>query len=157
MTAPDRVAQHYHDHAHHDPVGEVSLTYEDRFLRRKVLDLVDGSRVLVDLPKTTSLNQGGVLVRNGGGEIGVVAAPEPLLQVTGQGLHRLAWHIGNRHTPCQIETDHLLIQRDKVIGHMLEHLGATLDEVVRPFTPEGGAYGHGRTHSHEHGATAHAH
>jgi urease accessory protein len=23
--------------------------------------------------------------------------------------------------------------------------------------PEGGAYGHGRTHSHEHGATAHDH
>jgi urease accessory protein len=23
--------------------------------------------------------------------------------------------------------------------------------------PEGGAYGHGRTHSHEHGATAHEH
>ncbi|MEP4639891.1 MAG: urease accessory protein UreE, partial [Yoonia sp.] len=30
-------------------------------------------------------------------------------------------------------------------------------EVVEPFTPEGGAYGHGRTHSHEHGHTAHDH
>ena len=150
MTAPDRVAQHYHDHAHHDPVGEVSLTYEDRFLRRKVLDLVDGSRVLVDLPKTTSLNHGGVLVLNGGGEIGVVAAPEPLLQVTGPALHRLAWHIGNRHTPCQIEEARLLIQRDHVIRDMLERLGATLTDVTEPFTREGGAYGHGRTHSHAH-------
>lgn len=150
MTAPDRVAQHYHDHAHHDPVGQVSLTYEDRFLRRKVLDLVDGSRVLVDLPKTTSLNHGGVLVLNGGGEIGIVAAPEPLLQVTGQALHRLAWHIGNRHTPCQIEEARLLIQRDHVIRDMLERLGATLTDVTEPFTPEGGAYGHGRTHSHAH-------
>ena len=148
MTAPDRVAQHYHDHAHHDPVGQVSLTYEDRFLRRKVLDLVDGSRVLVDLPKTTSLNHGGVLVLNGGGEIGGVAAPEPLLQVTGPALHRLAWHIGNRHTPCQIEEARLLIQRDHVIRAMLERLGATLTDVTEPFTPEGGAYGHGRTHSH---------
>ena len=150
MTAPDRVAQHYHDHAHHDPVGQVSLTYEDRFLRRKVLDLVDGSRVLVDLPKTTSLNHGGVLVLNGGDEIGVVAAPEPLLQVTGPALHRLAWHIGNRHTPCQIEDARLLIQRDHVIRDMLERLGATLTDVTEPFTPEGGAYGHGRTHSHAH-------
>jgi urease accessory protein len=49
----------------------------------------------------------------------------------------------------------LLIQRDPVIGHMLEHLGASVVPVREPFTPEGGAYGHGRTHAHEHGATAH--
>ncbi len=37
------------------------------------------------------------------------------------------------------------------------HVARTLTDVVAPFTPEGGAYGHGRTHSHEHGATAHEH
>ena len=51
----------------------------------------------------------------------------------------------------------MLIQDDPVIGHMLEHLGATLAKVTAPFTPEGGAYGHGRTHSHAHGHTAHEH
>jgi urease accessory protein len=44
-----------------------------------------------------------------------------------------------------------------VIAHMLEHLGATVNRIDAPFMPEGGAYGHGRTHSHEHGATAHEH
>ena len=92
MTVPEHVAQTYHDHAHQVPVGQVSLTYEDRFLRRKVLGLDDGRRVLVDLPKTTSLNHGGVLVLENGSEINIVAAPEPLLQVKGQALHRLAWH-----------------------------------------------------------------
>jgi urease accessory protein len=29
-----------------------------------------------------------------------------------------------------------------VIGHMLEHLGATITPVTEAFTPEGGAYGH---------------
>ena len=82
--------------------------------------------------------------------------PRPLLEITGD-LVQLAWHIGNRHTPCQIESDRLLIQKDAVIGHMLEHLGATVTQIEAPFTPEGGAYGHGRTHSHEHGATAHDH
>lgn len=150
MTAPQRVAQNYQDHAHHTPVGHIQLTYEDRFLRRKVLDLDDGSSVLVDLPKTTSLNHGGVLVLEDGSEIAVVAAPEPLLEVKGGSLHRLAWHIGNRHTPCQIEETRLLIQRDHVIRDMLHLLGAELTEVMEPFTPEGGAYGHGRTHSHAH-------
>ncbi len=156
MTAP-RIAYSYHDHAHGDAVGEVRLTYEDRFLRRKMLRLVGGGSVLVDLPKTTSLDHGGVLVLDGGAEITVTAAPEPLLEVRGEKLHRLAWHIGNRHTPCQIEGDRLLIQRDHVIRTMLEHLGATLAEIDAPFTPEGGAYGHGRTHAHEHGHSAHTH
>lgn len=149
MTAP-RLAQHYHDHAHSTPVGTVRLTYEDRFVRRKVLPLVEGGSVLLDLPHTASLNHGGVLVLAEGGEIAVTAAPEPLLEVRGEILHRIAWHIGNRHTPCQIEDDRLLIQRDHVMADMLSKIGAQVTEVVEPFTPEGGAYGHGRTHGHDH-------
>lgn len=134
-----------------------ALTYDARFLRRKVIETEGGARVLVDLPKTTSLNHGDALETDSGTLIEVIAAPEELLHITGVNLVQLAWHIGNRHTPCQIEADHLLIQNDPVIGHMLEHLGATVKPVERAFTPEGGAYGHGRTHSHEHGHTAHDH
>ncbi|MEM6887893.1 MAG: urease accessory protein UreE [Pseudomonadota bacterium] len=151
MTAP-LLAQEYRDHAHGRRTGVVRLTYEDRFLRRKVLLLEAGGSLLVDLPQTTSLEHGGVLVLSEGGEIEVVAAPEPLLEVKGAALHRLAWHIGNRHTPCQIETDRLLIQRDHVLQHMLAGLGAVMREIQAPFTPEGGAYGHGRTHGHDHTA-----
>jgi urease accessory protein len=43
-----------------------------------------------------------------------------------------------------------LIQNDHVIRDMLTKLGATLRDVSEPFIPEGGAYGHGRTHSHAH-------
>lgn len=133
------------------------LTYDDRFLRRKRLTCESGLSFVCDLEKTTSLNAGEAFELSDGRLVEIVAAAEPLYEVTGPDLARLAWHVGNRHTPCQIEKTSLLIQQDKVIGHMLEHLGASLTEVFRPFTPEGGAYGHGRTHSHEHGATAHAH
>ncbi|MDD9922296.1 MAG: urease accessory protein UreE [Boseongicola sp.] len=133
------------------------LTYEDRFFRRKKLTVTEGWSFVADFDQTRSLNHGDVLELSDGRSVAVEAAPEELLQVTGENLPRLAWHIGNRHTPCQIEANRLLIQNDPVIGHMLEHLGASLDVVVEPFTPEGGAYGHGRTHSHEHGHTAHAH
>jgi urease accessory protein len=129
------------------------LFYEDRFLRRKVLKTAKGASFLVDLAQTTSLNHGDAFALADGQVIEVVAALEPLLEITGD-LVQLAWHIGNRHTPCQIESDRLLIQNDAVIGHMLEHLGATVRQIEAPFTPEGGAYGHGRTHSHDHGATA---
>ena len=130
------------------------LSYDQRFLRRKVLKTVTGASLLVDLAHTTSLYHGDAFVIADGQVIEVVSAPEPLLQVSGN-LVRLAWHLGNRHTPCQIEDKRLFIQNDAVIRHMLEQLGAIVTHVHAPFNPEGGAYGHGRTHAHEHGATAH--
>ncbi|MGR3511165.1 MAG: urease accessory protein UreE [Paracoccaceae bacterium] len=140
-----------------DAADRCVLSYDDRFIRRKRLTCEGGLSFVCDLEKTVSLNAGEAFELSDGRFVEIVAAAEPLYHVTGDDLARLAWHVGNRHTPCQIEAGGLFIQQDKVIGHMLEHLGATLSEVVRPFTPEGGAYGHGRTHSHAHGATAHAH
>ena len=129
---------------------QIALSYDARFLRRKVLKTDKHYQVLVDFAHTTSLEGGDALKTTNGLLIGIVAAPEPLLEVRGERLHRIAWHIGNRHTPCQIEADRLLIQRDHVMADMLEKIGATVTEVVEPFTPEGGAYGHGRTHGHDH-------
>lgn len=149
--APTLTANRYTDHAHKPaPVGQLSLDYDARFLRRKVLTLTDGRTVLVDLAQTTSLNQGGVLLLENGDEIAVVAADEPLIEITADNLTRIAWHIGNRHTPCQIEPARLLIQQDHVIRDMLGKIGASVRDVSEPFTPEGGAYGMGRTHSHAH-------
>ncbi|WP_420862665.1 urease accessory protein UreE [Algirhabdus cladophorae] len=144
-----QVAQSYHDHGHKEAADRVSLTYDQRFLRRKVIELASGAKLLVDLPQTTSLNHGGVLITDAATEVRVEAAPEELLEITGD-LVRLAWHIGNRHMPCQIEAERLLIQRDHVIEDMLGKLAATTRPITAPFTPEGGAYGHGRTHSHAH-------
>ncbi len=133
-----------------DAVEQVVLTYDERFLRRKVLKTRSDQKVLVDLDKTTSLDHGDALVLGDQNFVAVVAAEEPLLEVTGTDLVRIAWHIGNRHTPCQIESQRLLLQRDHVMADMLQRIGAQTREVVEPFTPEGGAYGHGRTHGHDH-------
>ncbi|MBT8153195.1 urease accessory protein UreE [Epibacterium ulvae] len=160
MTAPQMIAQTYRDHGHATAIDRVVLDYTGRFLRRKVLTTERDVRLLVDLAQTTSLDHGGVLITQAGDEVQVVAAPESLLEIRATDLTRIAWHIGNRHTPCQIEGDRLLIQHDHVIRDLLTLLGADVAEVVAPFTPEGGAYGHGRTHSHDHGhgpAHEHAH
>ena len=133
-----------------DAYGLTTLTYDQRFLRRKVLTTVHNERFLVDLAHTTSLNHNDAFVLTDGRLIEVIAAEEDLIEVTGEDLVRLAWHIGNRHTPCQIETHRLLIQHDHVIAEMLDKIGAKVRPVSEPFTPEGGAYGHGRTHSHAH-------
>ena len=150
MTALLCTARQYSDHTHGDPKDCLSLTYDDRFLRRKVLTCESGEQILIDLAQTTSLNHGGALVLDDGREVEIQAAPEALLEVKAPDLTRIAWHIGNRHTPCQIEKDRLLIQVDHVIRDMLLKIGASVREVHEPFTPEGGAYGHGRTHGHAH-------
>ncbi|MCR8827056.1 urease accessory protein UreE [Pseudosulfitobacter koreensis] len=140
----------YHDHSHATPFAQITLDYDTRFLRRKMLETDDGQPILIDLAQTTSLDHGGVLVLADGREVLVQAAAQDLLEVTGDELPRIAWHIGNRHTPCQIEDRRLLIQPDHVIRDMLGKIGASVREVHEPFTPEGGAYGVGRTHSHAH-------
>ena len=131
------------------PTDEVVLTYDARLLRRKRLETLGGQAFMVDLPETVSVLEGDAFVLEDGRLIKVTAAPEPLLRVTGD-LPRLAWHIGNRHTPCQIEADNLLIRRDHVLTAMLVQLGAEVSDVTGAFTPEGGAYGHGRTMGHSH-------
>ena len=130
------------------PSGTCLLTHDERFLRRKVLATTGGERFLVDLAHATSIGHGEMLELSDSRLIRVVAAREPLLEVTGADLPRLAWHIGNRHAPCQVEANRLLIGRDRVLRDMLAKLGAELREVEERFTPESGAYGHGRTHVH---------
>ncbi|GGH37952.1 urease accessory protein [Cribrihabitans marinus] len=139
------------------PAVRCALTYEQRFFRRRKLTTEDGWSFIADFERTVSLDHGDALKLVDGRLVEVVAAAETLLAVTGPDLPRLAWHIGNRHTPCQVEATRLLIRDDPVIAHMLGHLGASVTGVTEPFAPEGGAYGHGRTHSHDHGHTAHAH
>ena len=146
-----RLAQHIETHIHTgDATDTVTLDYEARFLRRKRLVSDAGEPFLVELAETRSLSQGEGFQLDDGRIIAVMAAAEPLLAVRHGNLARIAWHVGNRHTPCQIADDHILIREDKVLQAMLEGLGASVTQVTAPFTPEGGAYGHGRTHGHEH-------
>jgi len=128
----------------------VVLDYDARLMRRKRLVGKAGLAFLVDLAEVTNLDDHWGFVLDDGRAVGEEAAPEDLIEVRGD-LSRLAWHIGNRHTPCQIGADHLCIRRDHVIEAMLAQLGADLTPVTGPFRPEGGAYGKGRTMGHDHG------
>lgn len=131
----------------------VTLDYEARFVRRRLLTTDSGAALLVDLPETVSLADGDALVATDGTRITVAAAAEPLIEIAAAPdiLARLAWHIGNRHTPAQVEPGRILIRADRVMEAMLARLGAATRPVSECFRPEGGAYGVGRTHGHHHG------
>ncbi len=125
------------------PSDHITLDFESRFLRRKKLTTDSGIAVEIDLPHAVRFREGDQ-ISNGDFVLEIHAAKEPVLKVTGD-LARLAWHIGNRHTQCQIEPDALYILDEPVLHNMLEGLGASLEKTQAPFDPEQGAY-----HSHDH-------
>lgn len=127
----------------------VVLDYDGRLLRRKLLTSKGGRSFLVNLANVTNLDDYWGFELEGGICVQIDPAPEAVLVITGT-LTRLAWHIGNRHTPCQVLPDRLIIREDHVMEAMLRGLGATITRANLPFKPEGGAYGHGRTMGHDH-------
>lgn len=161
-------------------VDRLVLNYDERHRRRLRYVAAGGTTFLLDLPRAAVLRAGDGLRLEDGRIVSVDALPEQLVEVTATdtaALVRLAWHIGNRHVPAQLELQRILIRADAVIENMLRGLGATIKHVVEPFTPEAGAYDsgshspldsdtrepspdsspdhghsrdHGRSHSHSH-------
>ena len=130
------------------PIDSVTLDSDRRHLRRARAVSDGGQVMLIDLHEASFLQQGDALAVEGG-LIEVRAAPEQLLEIKAQNalsLARLAWHLGNRHTPAELAADAIYIQPDHVLQHMAEGLGAAVTRVMRSFQPEMGAYGHGHEH-----------
>jgi urease accessory protein len=136
------------------------LGFEDRFRRRVRLFDDEGHAFWLDLDHATRFEDGDGLALEGGGVILVRAAIEDVLEIVGEDIQhtaRLAWHIGNRHTPVEVlKNGHLRIQYDHVLEHMLVGLGAVASRTRSKFSPESGAYdsqsqgetAHGHAHSH---------
>lgn len=139
----------------------ITLDRQSRHRRRVSMTSDRGQGFLLDLPEATYLAGGDTLQLDDGRFIRVVAAPESLLEIVAKdagALMRIAWHIGNRHTPAEITPTAIYIQPDHVLAQMVEGLGAKVKAVTRPFEPEGGAYGgHGPLQSGHHHGHGHAH
>lgn len=131
--------------------GSATLPYDDRHRRRLQLATDAGEPFLLDLPRATVLADGDGLALHGGGWVEVRAAEEDLLEVTADSaplLLRLAWHLGNRHLPAQVEPTRILIRPDHVIADMVRGLGGRVRELRAPFDPERGAYAQASGHDH---------
>jgi urease accessory protein len=128
-----------------------------------------GRQVGVFLQRGQVVRGGDVLVGEDGSLLKVLAAPQAVLRITHCSQHgtpfdltRAAYHLGNRHVPIELQTDHLKIEPDHVLADMLRAMHLIVHEVQDSFEPENGAYGeHGGGHHHhgdDHGhAHAHAH
>ncbi|MTJ80370.1 MAG: urease accessory protein UreE [Telmatospirillum sp.] len=127
-----------------DTAGTVTLPFADRHRRRLVMTDDAGSDFLLDLPEATLLGDGDGLELREGGFILVRAAEEPVIDIeTGDSrtLARIAWHIGNRHTPIEVlSSGGLRILQDHVLAAMVVGLGGRITPGLAPFQAEAGAY-----------------
>jgi len=129
----------------------VTLDHEHRQRRRIRLTSDGDLEFLLDLDKATGLDDGDALKLEDGRLIAVKAAPQKLLEIKAENtlrLLRVAWHIGNRHTPAEITADAIYIEEDHVLAQMVRGQGCSVITVTRPFRPERGAYDHGHAHTH---------
>jgi urease accessory protein len=130
----------------------LTLRFDDRRRSRLAATLDNGEAVGLLLPRGTVLADGDVLVAEDGNLVRVIAAAEEVMRVSAAHaltLARAAYHLGNRHTPVEIRDAWLQIEVDPVLEAMLRGLGARVERVTAPFTPEAGAYGGGHRHGHD--------
>ena len=140
----------------------VTLDHQGRNRRRVALQGEGGLDFVLDLDKATTLNDGDALKLEDGRLVKVKAAPERLLEVRAENplrLMRIAWHIGNRHTPAEVTAEAIYIEDDHVLLEMIRGQGCTATPVMRAFQPERGAYDHdcGHDHDHDHDHDHHDH
>ncbi|WP_459618268.1 urease accessory protein UreE [Bordetella sp. 2513F-2] len=130
----------------------LTLPYDQRCRSRLAVTLDDGREAGLFLPRGSILRHGAMLVATDGTLVQVLAAAQPVLRVTSPDplvLLRAAYHLGNRHTPVQVQADALQLEHDPVLRDMLLRLGAQVTELQAPFDPEAGAYGGGHRHGHD--------
>jgi urease accessory protein len=145
-------------------VETLTLDHEDRNRRRVALKGDGGQDILLDLDKPTALNDGDAVKLEDGSLVLIKAAAQKLIEITAENplrLARVAWHIGNRHTPAEITATAIYIEHDHVLAEMVRGQGCAMADVERPFQPERGAYDHdhadcghdhhGHHHHHDHG------
>jgi urease accessory protein len=122
----------------------ITLDYHHRHRRRIRLRTDGGADLLLDLAETTHIRDGDGLDCGADGMVRVIAAAEPLAEITGDPalLIRLAWHLGNRHLDVSFRGASLLIRSDHVIEAMVVGLGGTVTRSAAAFDPESGAYAH---------------
>ncbi|ANP77383.1 MULTISPECIES: urease accessory protein UreE [Vibrio] len=134
------------------PDGYLSLPIDSRIKSRLKVMLDDGRNAGLFLPRGHILRGGEQLSSKCGLVVEVKAAPETVSTVYCEDLlllTRVAYHLGNRHVPLQVEAGWVRYQHDHVLDEMVEGLGAKVTTEKQPFEPEGGAYG-GRSGGHHH-------
>lgn len=137
----------------------LTLPFDQRIRGRLKVTLDNGIDAGLFLDRGPIL-RGGDCIATVDGEIAeIIAANETVSTVKSDDvllLSRICYHLGNRHTPLQIEPGLARYQHDHVLDDMVRGLGLEPVCEKAPFEPEPGAYGEHHS-DHAHGGHSHGH
>ncbi|HWH72839.1 MAG TPA: urease accessory protein UreE [Methylibium sp.] len=134
--------------------------------RQSRFDATDalGRTLVVDLPAGSVLRGGDVLVAEDGSLLRVLAAAQPVLQVTACASHgspadllRAAYRLGARHVALELQPERLQLEPDAALAELLRAMHLSVGEAHAPFEPEAdadaaGGHAHAHAQGHPHAA-----
>ena len=133
----------------------ISLDYDSRKRGRlKTLTETDEEAGLF-LDRGQTLIDGDYLRATDGRVVLVMAAAEPLTEASTADpvlFAKICYHLGNRHTPVEIQPGSVRFQPDHVLSDLCRQWGLRVVDIETSFNPERGAYsqyvagGHGHHH-----------
>ena len=131
----------------------ISLDYDSRKRGRlKTLTETDEEAGLF-LDRGQTLIDGDYLRATDGRVILVIAAAEPLTEASTSDpllFAKICYHLGNRHTPVEIQPGSVRFQPDHVLADLCCQWGLQVVDIEASFNPERGAYGQHAGGSHHH-------
>ena len=129
----------------HQPViDHVALTWEQRQKSRQRLVTAQGREMALALPTGTRLRAGDLLA-TAEGWIEVQLAPEDILVIQPRGPQEaafVAYQIGNRHLPLEIDVQGLKTPYEPVLESYLKQQAIPVERVWCPFVPISAMLGH---------------
>jgi urease accessory protein len=131
----------------------ISLDYDSRKRGRfKTLTETD-EEAGIFLDRGQTLMDGDYLRATDGRVVLVKAAAEPLTEASTTDpvlFAKICYHLGNRHTPVDIQTGAVRFQPDHVLSDLCRQWGLQVVDIAASFNPERGAYGQHAGGSHHH-------
>ena len=131
----------------------ISLDYDSRKRGRlKTLTETD-EEAGIFLDRGQTLIDGDYLRATDGRVILVIAAAEPLTEASTSDpllFAKICYHLGNRHTPVEIQPGSVRFQPDHVLADLCCQWGLQVVDIEASFNPERGAYGQHAGGSHHH-------
>ena len=121
------------------------LTWDQRRWARGRFSTSKGREIALALPTGTRLEPGHMVCVEADWYLTVEAVPEPVLAIYPRNREeaiRMAFEIGNRHLPLELEADILMVPDDAAMVRMLDRTGVPWGRRLAAFNPVPKSSGH---------------
>ncbi|MED5579268.1 MAG: urease accessory protein UreE [Nitrospinota bacterium] len=126
-------------------IHKVALGWEDRTKSRQKVKTEQGEEFAIALSTGQTLNIGDILLEDKGRVVVIDSIKEDVLVVyasSPEEMAKIAFQIGNRHAPIQIEKDRILTPYDRLMEDFLKKQHFHCEVAVETFTHDFSTYHH---------------